>query len=136
MKKILAITLTLLLCICLFSCNTPENTDVWSTATYTDDIEIGQGEKTVAVLVTAEEKTVTLTVKTNENTLGNALLTLDLINNKGGLFDTVIGIKADFSKNEAWWKFCDAEGNALMYGVFDAEINDGEIFKFVYTIGF
>jgi hypothetical protein len=135
-KSALAILFCLAFCVCLISCNDVEVTGIWENATYLSDTELGEGAKQVKVVISGEGQSLTLTVNTDEKTLGDALAELKLINNNNGLFDTVIGMKADYSKNQAWWKFCDADGNALMYGAFDAQINGGETFKFVYTIGF
>ena len=65
-------------------------------------------------------------------------LSADLLNliNDASFFDTLNGMTADYSANQAWWKFCDSEGTMLSYGVSDAQINGGETYKFVYTIGY
>ena len=66
MKKLLKQTVCLIMaaaiCICLVSCgNTEENQDVWATATYKENTELGSGKKTFYTDVVAGEKTVKFT---------------------------------------------------------------------------
>ncbi len=140
MKNVLKSAFALLLClafsVCLIACNDVEKTGIWESATYLNDTTVGEGQKEVTVIISGEEQSITLTVKTDEKTLGKALHKLELINNDNGLFDTVIGMKADYSKNQSYWAFYDANDNYMNSGVFDTEISGGEIYKFVYKIGF
>ncbi len=137
MKKTLKSALLILLCLasmlCIFACK-EKPTGLWENATYTEDTKVGKGEKEVKVEITAEELTITLTVKTNEATLGDALYKLELVNNDNGMFDTVNGIKADYSANNSYWAFYDANDGYMQEGIFTTEINGGELYKFVYTI--
>lgn len=112
-----------------------QKTGIWQNATYVSDTTIGQGAKEIKIVISGENQSITLTVKTDKANLGEALYELNLINDDS-FFDTLNGIKADWNVNESWWKFCNSEGTALNYGVSDAQINGGETYKFVYTIGF
>ena len=89
------------------------------------------GAKTVTVLVTAEQTTVTLTVKTDKETLGAALYEYELVND-ASFFDTLNGIKADWDANSAYWAFYVGDDYASV-GVNETAISGGETFKFVYT---
>ena len=139
MKKVLKSTLALILClafcVCLIACNDVEKTGIWENATYLSDTELGQGTKQIQVVISGEEQSITLTINTDKDNLGDALFELNLIDN-ASYFVTVNGMTADWNKYQAWWKICDADGNALPYGVADAQVSGGELFKIVYTIGF
>ena len=63
-KQTVAILLALVFMAALVSCNKNE-TDVWESATYTEDQTFGEGAKTVVVEVKAQERSVTFTVKTD-----------------------------------------------------------------------
>lgn len=138
MKQTLKITSSLLLVVLLvFSAvacaNEKDATGLWKDATYTADATLGEGANTVTVEVTAEEKTVTFTVKTDKSTLGEALYDLELINN-ASFFDTCNGIKADWDADQAYWAFYVGEEYAS-FGVGDQKaVTTGEpVYKFVYT---
>lgn len=143
MKKLLAALLIILSMISLFafiSCDMNEevNTEagdtlsgLWANAKYTSDTTLGEGAKTVTVAIVAEGKTVILTVKTNENNLGDALYNLGIIND-ASFFDTCNGMKADWNADQSWWAF-KQNGKMLNYGVGDAKINGGESFSIEYT---
>ena len=139
MKNLLKSTLCVILClafsICLIACNDVEKTGIWKNATYLSDTELGDGAKQIKVVISGEDQSITLTVNTDKDNLGDALYEQKLIDN-ASYFVTINGMTADWDANEAWWKFCDSKGNALSYGVSDAKINGGETYKIVYTIGF
>ena len=140
MKKVLKSTLALILClafcVCLIACNDVEKTGIWENATYLSDTELGQGTKQIQVVISGEDQSITLTINTERDNLGDALYELNLIDN-ASYFVTINGMTAVYtSSNQAWWKVCDADGNALPYGVSEAQISGGEFFKIVYTIGF
>ena len=97
MKKLLrALPLLLLVALLLASCGAPADDGtttaaqdtttseaptlpaVWSGATYTEDTTVGEGAVTVTVKVTAEGKTISITLKTDEATLADALLAEEL----------------------------------------------------------
>ena len=104
---------------------------LWSTATYTEDAEVGNGSKTVTVDVVAKGHTVTLTVKTDAANLGQALYDLELIND-ASFFDVANGMKADWNADQAYWAFYIGDAMAS-HGVNDAKIAGGEHYRLVYT---
>lgn len=135
MKKIINLTSALLVLVVLLlsvGCGTEQPTGLWADATYTEDTTVGTGAKTATVEVVAEEKTVTLTVKTDKETLGAALYELELINDPS-FFDTCNGIKADWDASSAYWAFY-VDGSFANVGVGEALIEDGVTYKLEYTI--
>ena len=102
MKKILALALTLsIVCLMLASCsvldslgisdlfgkeNTEKEASLWDDAKYTADTELGTGAKTVQVEVKAEGKSITFTIHTDKEILGDALLEHDLIAGEEGAY--------------------------------------------------
>ncbi len=134
MKRIISTAAALVLVLVMLlavGCSQPELTGLWADATYTEDTTVGSGAKTVTVEISAEETTVTLTVKTDEANLGAALYALELINDPS-FFDTLNGMKADWDANSAYWAFYVGDDYATV-GVADAAIQGGESYKFVYT---
>jgi len=66
--------LVIILCLGFSACSkTLPETDVWSEAVYTEDTELGDGEKTVFVEVVAEDKSITFTIHSDKETLGEVL---------------------------------------------------------------
>lgn len=80
---------------------------VWDDATYTEDTELGEGDKLINFSVNAEGKTVNFTIHTDADTLGDALVENGLVSgseSEYGLFiDTVNGIYADYDATQQWW---------------------------------
>ena len=109
---------------------------VWADAEYTEDTVFGEGEKTITVEVTAEDKTVTFTVNTDKAILGDALIENKLVEGEQGAYGLYIkkvnGITADYSVNGAYWSFM-INGEMAATGVDGAEITDGGIYQLVYT---
>ena len=109
---------------------------LWQNATYTEDATVGNGAKTIMVSVIALEKTVKITVKTDRDNLGDALIESGLAEGDNGAYGLYVkkvnGISADYDKDKAYWGFC-IDGEALPYGVSDAEISGGESYELVYT---
>lgn len=135
MTKQIKITALLLMIAALLSfvaCNTVDATGLWESATYRRDVTLGKGEKTVEVEIKAGEEAITITLQTDANTLGEALLTHDLIEGKDGLYTKVNGITADYSVDKSYWGFY-KNGEYMMVGMDDATIADGEHYELVYT---
>lgn len=109
-------------------------TGLWEQATYTKDTTLGNGKTTVEVEFVIESQSVTITIKTDKETLGEALFEHSLINDPS-FFDTANGIKADYSANQAWWKVCKG-GEVTNVGVADLTLSDGDHYEIIYTIGF
>lgn len=164
MKKLTKQLLIAFLCICLSLClaactpaaQTPEEPAasptatvegqaqesqlpaLWQTASYTQDTELGQGSKTVEVEIKAEEKAITVTVHTDADTLGSALLEQELIageESEYGLYIKVVnGIKADYDTDKAYWAFYQ-NGEYMNTGVDGTSITGGEHYELIYTKG-
>lgn len=142
MKKINLFTISVILvamCLSFSGCrgtSSNEQTDIWAEATYTQDAELGEGEKTVFVKVVAEDRTVTFTIHSDKDTLGEALTEHDLIEGENGAYGLYVkkvnGIIADYDKNQCYWGFL-KDGESMMTGVDGAKFEDGEHYELVYT---
>lgn len=118
---------------------TIENTQpdgLWATATYQEDTELGEGAKTLTVEVKAEEKTVTFTVHTDGKTVGEALISNNLIagdESEYGLYvKKVNGITADYDVDQSYWAFY-VDGEYAMSGVDTTDIVEGSVYKLEYS---
>jgi hypothetical protein len=139
--------------LCLFSCKkdepetpqTPSGAEneaggtiapegLWANATYLKDTTFGEGAKTVTVKVIADGKSVTFTVKTDAETLGDALLAHNLIagdEGQYGLYVKVVnGMTADYNTTRTYWSFYQ-DGEYMMAGVDSTAIAGGERFEIV-----
>ena len=152
MKKFLAIILALTMVLSLAACgNTPvrqpdsgndanveandgTNTDADVKApVVTDGAVLGEGAHSfVLEIADAEGKTITATVNTDEETVGAALLKLNVIqgeNSEYGLYvKTVNGITADYEKDQTYWSFY-IDGEYAQTGVDMTAVNDGSTYK-------
>ena len=76
--------------------------------------------------------------RTDRENLADALLDEGLlvgdITQYGLTVHTVDGEKADWNENQSYWAFYLGEDYA-MSGIYDTDIEDGETYKLVYTIG-
>lgn len=134
--RALSLLLVVILTLSLTACfdKGVDTSGLWADATYTEDSTLGNGQKTVEVEFVIEEKSVTLTLKTDNETLGEALYEHSLINDPA-FFDTANGIKADYNANQAWWKVCKG-GEMTSVGINDLTVTDGDHYEIIYTIGF
>lgn len=111
-------------------------TDLWSTALYTEDTELGEGAIAIQVEVQAGEKSVTITVHTDKDNLGAALTDNKLVEgdqSEYGLYIKVVnGIKADFDVDGAWWGIY-KNGEMTTTGADTTPIADGEHYELVYS---
>ena len=136
MKRTLTlVSLLLILCLTLAACNTVSAEGVWENATYRRNMEFGDGAKTVEVEVKVGEDSVTFTLHTDKDTLGDALFEHELIDGDEGAYGLYVkfvnGIEADYDKNGAYWGFYKG-GEMMMVGVDGAEISDGEHYELVF----
>jgi hypothetical protein len=152
-KSTFALILALLMTLCLFACKqqaeTPETSagasedggaiapeGLWKDATYLKDTEFGEGAKTVKVKVIVGEQSVTFTIKTDAETLGDALLAHGLIAGDQGDFGLYVkvvnGITADYDIDQSYWGFS-KNGEYMMTGVDGTAIADGEVYELTYT---
>lgn len=115
--------------------NAPES-NLWETATYTEDTELGTGDKTITVQVMVEDKSVNFTISTDYDILADALLEHDLISGEQeqyGLYvKEVNGIIADYNINKSYWSLT-KNGDYMQTGVSQTQINDAEHYELVYT---
>lgn len=140
MKTITRITLLLLALLtvlgALVACADVDKTGAWEDATYLTDKEFGEGAKTVTVLVSAEEQTLTFTLHTDKETLGEALKEHDLIEGEEGAFGIYVkrvnGILADYDVDQTYWSLT-KNGEMMLVGVDAAEIADGEQYELTKT---
>jgi hypothetical protein len=136
-RSVVLVALVLSFVLCLVSCNEKIDAEgLWENATYRSDKEFGKGEKTVEVEVKVEEQSVTFTIHTDADTLGDALLEHELIageDSQYGIYvKTVNGILADYDINKSYWGFYQ-NGEYLMSGVDTTAIVGGEHFEIVYS---
>ena len=111
---------------------TVEAKGVWANATYLADTTLGSGTaKSVSFDIEAEGQKITITLKTDKNTLGEAMYEHGLIHDPT-FFDTLNGIKADWNKDQAYWAYYQGD-EYMMVGVNDTNISDGDHYRFVYT---
>ena len=122
--------------LCLTACSTVDAEGLWENATYRRDKTFGNGEKTVTVEVKAGDDSVTFTIKTDKDTLGEALLDHGLIDGDQGAFGlyvkSVNGIVADYDIDKSYWSLY-KDGEYSMTGVDTTKIADGEHYEIVYT---
>ena len=141
MKKtvysITSVLLSIVFVFCLVSCgNTVDKTGLWENATYLKDKEFGKGAITVQVEVKVEDQSVTFTINTDKNILGEALLEHGLIAGEESLYGLYVkvvnGITADYDVDQSYWAFY-KNGEYMMSGVDSTEIASGEHYELVYT---
>lgn len=134
-KSTVSILLAVVFLFCFVSCSTVEKTGLWESATYRRDKTFGNGEKTCVVEVKAEDQVVTFTIKTDKNTLGEALLEHELIAGEQGdygmFIKTVNGMFAD-EKDGCYWILY-INGEYAMTGVDSTEITEGTVYQLAYT---
>lgn len=137
-KQITSVVSILLALLCLLSLASCAKTDPWESAQYTEDTELGSGSKSLLLEVKVNEHTVKFTVKTDEATVGAALLANGLIEGEDGAYGLYIkkvnGITADFDVDQSYWAFYE-NGEYAMSGVDQTEIKEGVTYQLVYTKG-
>ena len=144
MKKLLALILALMLStLCLFACSDTDADDTtgsqetpeaspWDSATYKANATVGQGKKTFTLEIAAHGKSITLTVNTNEKTVGDALSALNLIEGEDGAYGLYVkkvnGILADYDVDGTYWAFY-IGGEYAMSGVDTTDVVSGTQYK-------
>ena len=152
MKKVLAIILALVMALSLVACGgTPaqqpsggDNTNVETdgntntdanveTPVVTDGAVLGEGAHSFTLEITdADGKTITATINTDEETVGAALLKLNIVQGEDseyGLYvKTVNGVTADYEKDQTYWSFY-IDGEYAQTGVDMTAVNDGSTYK-------
>ena len=137
-KTSVSLTLALIFIIAAVSCNSVKKTGLWEDATYRKDMEFGDGAKTLIVEVVAGDNSVVFTVKTDKETVGEALLEHELITGDQGDYGLYIksvnGIRADYDKDKAYWAFYE-DGEYAIAGVDSTKIDEDVRYKLEYTKG-
>ena len=143
----LAVIFNLMLAFCMTACagniakeqpeaETVKETGIWENATYFDDTEIGEGSNTAVVEVTADDRTITFTIHTDKETVGDALLENQLIvgdEGEYGLYVKVVnGMTADYDIDQSYWAFY-INGEYSMTGVDGTDITENTVYSLVYT---
>lgn len=141
-KIIVSFALLLCMTLLLSACGSREVLpQVWEDATYTEDTTLGEGYMMVDVYVTAADKSVKLTIKTDEENLGAALLALGIVDGDMGDFGLYVkvvnGMTADYDVDASWWGFNkvlpDGTRETMMTGVDGVTISDGEAYELIYS---
>ena len=135
-KTVVFVLFALLLIASFASCNREKSNDLWASATYTQNTELGNGSKTLTVEVKVLDKTVTFTIHTDKATVGEALLEHQLIAGDEGAYGLYIkkvnGITADYDIDQSYWLFY-VNGEYAMSGVELTEITEGAVYQLAYT---
>lgn len=130
--------LGVLLLSCLTGCGKKVDSALWEKALYTEDTELGEGSKTVKVVVEADTHKITFTIHTDEEVLGDALLANKLIEGDESEFGLYVkkvnGITADYDVDQSYWAFYQ-NGEYMNTGVDGAAFEDGAQYELVYTKG-
>lgn len=115
-----------------------EDLGVWADAVYKEDTVIGTGAETFYFEVQVEDYSVTFTVNTDKETVGDALQELGIIEGEESTYGlyvkTVNGILADYDVNATYWNFT-KDGEMMMTGVDGENIESGAHYEMVYTKG-
>ena len=131
-----ALVLVIIALVSLASCGEKNVDALWESALYTADTSFGEGATLIEVEVVAGEKSVTFTLNTDKETLGDALLEHELIEGEEGPYGLYVkkvnGILADFDVDQSYWAL-NKDGEAMMTGVDGTQIADGEHYELVYT---
>ena len=132
MKKIALSLLTLIMILSLTACFGSKPVGEWGTVSYSEDTTLGKGAKTAVVEIVTEEKTVTITLKTDEEILGKALVAEKLIGGEEGAYGLYIkevnGVAADYDADQTYWAFY-IDGEFAMTGVDSTPIEEGKIYR-------
>ena len=138
--KTLWIVLCLLVSLCLCSCGAPAPEEptpsLWDGATYTTDTVLGEGAQVISVAVEMEGKTVVFAIRTDAETLGEALLSVGLIAGEEGAYGlyvkTVNGVLADYDTSGAYWAFYE-NGAYAPSGVDTTAVREDTVYRIVYA---
>lgn len=98
--------------------------------------ETHAGSKTVTFQIVYKDGTSeSFDLKTDAEFLADALVEAGLVAySEDGMYITINGVTADWNDDQSWWNIC-KNGEALMVGMNDQPIADGEIYEAVYTFG-
>ena len=137
MQKIFLILLLIMISTTLFGCNSKKTDEnLWENATYTENTELGEGEKTILLDVVTPEKSITFTVNTDKENLEDALVEHNLIAGEKGAYGLYIkivnGITADYNVNQCYWSLS-KNSEYMQTGAGATKILDGDKYELTYT---
>ena len=126
-KKIWLILICVMLVAALYACGDDDNSG---------DNVLGTGDLAFKLeIVDDKGESKIYNIKTDESTVGDALVGVDLIPaEQKPFFSTLDGITAEWEPNENWWAFY-IKGEMAVIGAFDAEIEEGAEYKFEFSTG-
>ncbi|MGM9632091.1 MAG: DUF4430 domain-containing protein [Eubacteriales bacterium] len=132
----ISLALVIIFAFSLCSCVEKAGADLWKDAIYKENTEFGTGAKTVEIECVVKEYSVTFTIHTDAEYLGEALLAHRLVEGEDseyGLYvKKVNGILADYDVDGSYWGLFQ-NGEYLMTGVDTTHISGGEHFELVYS---
>ena len=133
MKKILTMLLIMTMAISVIACGKKEEVST-ETTVYEDGAVIGEGSKSFEfTVVNMAGEEATFEVKTDEDTVGAALLENNVIAGEDGDYGlyvkTVNGETVDYDKDGKYWAFY-INGEYGMTGVDSTDIVDGDSYAF------
>lgn len=109
---------------------------LWDGALYKEDTEIGEGAHSVRIEVRIEDKSVTLTVRSDKDNLADMLTESGLVEGDTGEFGLYIkkvnGVTADYDTDGAYWGL-NKDGKPTPVGASAITVTDGDIYELVYT---
>ena len=132
MKKMVSLLLIAVMMMAFAACGAPEEAEI-ELITVTDGETIGEGSVEFPLTITdADGVSLQITVKTDEATVGGALVKLGLIageETQYGLYmKTVNGITLDYEQNGMYWGFY-IDGGYAVTGVDMTEIAAGSSYE-------
>ena len=133
MKKILTMLLIMTMAVSVIACGKKEEVST-ETSVYEDGAVIGEGSKSFEfTVVNMAGEEATFEVKTDEDTVGAALLENNMIAGEDGDYGlyvkTVNGETVDYDKDGKYWAFY-INGEYGMTGVDSTDIVDGDSYAF------
>ena len=133
MKKILTMLLIMTMAVSVIACGKKEEVST-ETIVYEDGAVIGEGSKSFEfTVVNMAGEEATFEVKTDEDTVGAALLENNMIAGEDGDYGlyvkTVNGETVDYDKDGKYWAFY-INGEYGMTGVDSTDIVDGDSYAF------
>lgn len=138
LRSSLLLLLALLLVFSAVACGKVPKTGSWESATYRSDKSFGDGAKALMITVKADEESIILTVHSDKETVGAALLEHDLIAGEESIYGlyvkTVNGMTADYDTDGYYWAFYQ-NGEYMLTGVDSTPFSDGDAFELVKTKG-
>lgn len=141
MKKIMSMVLCLIMVFSLVACggNADETTEPAGFVPVTDGQSIGEGAVSFPlVIVDKEGNEIKITVSTDKETVGDALVELGLVEGSEGEYGLYVthvnGIAAIYEEDATYWGFFINDEYA-MTGVDATPIVEGETYKLAVTEG-